>query len=500
MKILLGTDILLYYLFKSEYVDGIHQLFNWINKIKADKIVDISSIAIITHFIPISNLYKLQSCIPLKIVPPLTPKVHLLRSKIDTCKSYAHKSAKSTLAHINLLDRGLVDFLITENEKTHHLAQEIGLDSRIFTIERFIEKCTIEYRELDENKGVAVSKCKFGSLSIEDSFFYDFKKEYNPYFVKWFHNKANDEVFVSADNKGKIKAFLKLKVEDKEENYSDIHPTFSPCRRLKISSFKVDYNGQKLGERFIRIITQEAISNFVDEVYFTIFNNNKSRKRLIKMLKAWGFEKHGEKMSSKSYNELVFVKKMRYNKEYNLMENYPFHQVPKQAFIIPLNKTYIYQLLPQDTLFKNDLDIIPAKRAIKKVVILKNSHVIVKSGSGLLFHQISSENHRIIAVGIAEKSYTNFDNYQEFYNRCRKRSLLSNNELMDFWNKTNMSPMVIEFLYICGIEDTTIDNSKLETNNINTSNLVPLYPTEISTEQYINLLSNTSYEMYFTSN
>lgn len=41
-------------------------------------------------------------------------------------------------------------------------------------------------------------------------------------------------------------SFLYLKVEDENENYSNINPQFSPKRRLKIGTFKVISNGFRL--------------------------------------------------------------------------------------------------------------------------------------------------------------------------------------------------------------------------------------------------------------
>ena len=65
---------------------------------------------------------------------------------------------------------------------------------------------------------------------------------------------------------------LKLKIEDVDEDYSDIIPLFPKAKRLKICSLKVDYTGEKLGERFMRIIFDHALENKVDEIYVTIFN------------------------------------------------------------------------------------------------------------------------------------------------------------------------------------------------------------------------------------
>lgn len=502
MKVLIGTDILLCYLLKADYIDGIQLLIKWLNKIKAQKTVDISSVAILTNFAPISKFDKLNSFTFLEKLPSLTTKVCTLRSKISKLLYVERKSARTVLAHLNLLDTGNVDYLVTENEQLHLLSQEIGLDSRVYTIESFIEKCSIEHRSLDDTKGAIVRICKFGSLSINDSFFNDFKREYNPYFINWFNNKADDDVFISTDKKGRLKALLKLKIEDNTEDYSDIYPVFQPSKRLKISSMKVNYNGQKLGERFMRIIFQTALINHVEEIYVTIFNNSKSRKRLIDMIQTWGFEKYGEKDCGKPYKEQVYVKKMKDTIKNDVMKNYPIHHLPHKAFIIPLNKTYVSQLLPQDTLFEDKLDIIPAKRAIKKVVILNNSEKEICSGMGLLFYQNSLEKDekKILAVGIVENTYNNFKTYQEFYNRCRKRSILSDKELTNYWIKAGRKPIVVEFLYIYGVENFNIDSYELELNKIDTTKMISQSSVEISIKQYLYLLNRTSYEMYLTSN
>lgn len=502
MKVLIGTDILLCYLLKADYIDGIQLLITWLNKIKAQKTVDISSVAILTNFAPISKFDKLNSFTFLKIVPSLTTKVYSLKSKINKFLYVERDSANTALAHLNLLDTNNVDYIVTENEQLHLLSQEIGLDSRVYTIESFIEKCSIEHRSLDDTKGAIVRICKFGSLSINDPFFTDFKREYNPYFINWFNNKADDDVFISTDKKGRLKALLKLKIEDKTEDYSDIYPIFQPLKRLKISSMKVNYNGQKLGERFMRIIFQTALINHVEEIYVTIFNNSRSRKRLIDMIRTWGFEKYGEKDCDKPYKEQVYVKKMKYTFKNDVMKNYPIHHLPHKAFIIPLNKTYIRQLLPQDTLFEDKLDIIPAKRAIKKVVILNKSEEKITSGTGLLFYQNSFEKDekKLIAVGIVENIYDNFETYHEFYNRCRKRSILSDKELTNYWIKANRQPIVVEFLYIYGVESLNIDSNELELNKIDTTKMISQSTIEISIKQYLNLLNRTLYEMYLTSN
>ena len=57
-----------------------------------------------------------------------------------------------------------------------------------------------------------------------------------------------------------LKAFLYLKQENEDENYSNIVPILPPKRRLKIGTFKVAMNGLKLGERFLKIAFDNAVN------------------------------------------------------------------------------------------------------------------------------------------------------------------------------------------------------------------------------------------------
>ncbi len=65
--------------------------------------------------------------------------------------------------------------------------------------------------------------------------------------------------------------FSYLKIENERESYHDINPQFQPKKRLKIGTLKVELNGFRLGERFLKIVFDNAIAQRVDEVYVTIF-------------------------------------------------------------------------------------------------------------------------------------------------------------------------------------------------------------------------------------
>lgn len=74
MNVLIGTDVLLYYLQKQE-LDGIVMLFSWIDKIKSKKFIDLSSIAILTNFVSLDSFEELSSFNILKGIKPKIRKI-----------------------------------------------------------------------------------------------------------------------------------------------------------------------------------------------------------------------------------------------------------------------------------------------------------------------------------------------------------------------------------------------------------------------------------------
>ncbi|WP_308150053.1 hypothetical protein [Spiroplasma sp. AdecLV25b] len=155
-----------------------------------------------------------------------------------------------------------------------------------------------------------IDKLKFSEIDLNDIFFDSLKIDYNEVdFTNWFKMKQENSelVFVyKEENTSKIEGFLYLKVEDINENYHDsIIPNFAPKKRLKIGTFKITKNGYKMGERFLKIIFDNAKLNLVEEVYVTIIENNNEKQILVKLLKEYGFEKWG----IKNEYENVYVKK-----------------------------------------------------------------------------------------------------------------------------------------------------------------------------------------------
>lgn len=491
MNILIGTDILLYYLQKQELVDGMNMMFKWIDRIGAKKIADVSSIAILTHFAPLKSFDELKNYEVFKQLRPKADRIDKLEKELSARYDSVGIEYKPLLAQLNWLFYNDADYLITENSTSHDLAKVLGIDDKVLTIEDFIEKCSIEHRDLDETCGVAIRKVKFGSLDYNDKFFNSFKYDYEPYYHTWFKKKANDYAYIASDEKGQLRGLLKLKLEDKGDDAGLIEPRFHACRRLKISSLKADFTSQKLGQRFMRIVFETALNLKVDEIYITLFPKSPEHLRLVNMIEQWGFFHYG----NKDGNELVFVRDFRKRTTTDPKICFPYQSSSNGIFIVPIYRSYASQLLPPFGYEVNDDDVEPNKRAIKKVLILHKDDVAMKAGSIMLFFQKSDNDpgsRYMLGVGVVENVYRYFPNESQFVARCRKRSILNNSSLKDCWTRAEEKPVVVEFLYAHCFQES-ITTATLNAVGINTKGLHSQCPTSINREQFYSLIKDTKY-------
>src|SRR5207253_1203227 len=119
-----------------------------------------------------------------------------------------------------------VDILITEDRRIHDKAELLGLTTRVFTIDAFLEKVTAENPALADYKVLSVKRALFGRVNLKDPFFDSFRADY-PDFEHWFNRKADETAYVCTSDSEQIVAFLYIKREGPEENYGDIQPRFS---------------------------------------------------------------------------------------------------------------------------------------------------------------------------------------------------------------------------------------------------------------------------------
>jgi len=455
MKALLDTNIIIHREAPRVFNQDIGILYKWLDKAKYQKCI---------HQVTIDEInknpnkdtvdtfsIKLESYERLLTTAPMSPQVQKVAEKFDI-----NENDRSDTVLLNEVFSDRVDILISEDKKIHLKASELNVSDKVFKINSFLEKIVSEHPSLINYKVLSVTKKLFGELNLKDSFFDSFREDYMG-FDKWFNDKANETAYVTFNDKN-ILSFLYIKPEGKDENYSNVYPLFSPKKRLKIGTFKVVSNGVRLGERFLKIIFDNAIQNNVNEIYVTIFDKTDEQRRLISLLEEWGFVYHGKKKTV-SGEELVYVRD--FNAFFNASNpkvSFPFITTNTNTFLIPIYPDYHSDLLPDSYLrTESPFDFTehyPHRNAISKVYISRSIERAIDSGDVLIFYRTAKGGSAyytsvITTIAIVEEKIENIKDESDFILKCRKRSVFTDEGLREFWNyNPRYRPFIINFLAV----------------------------------------------------
>jgi predicted nucleic acid-binding protein len=450
MKVLLDTNIVIHRETVVPLHKGIGQLYRWMDNLNYKKCIHQVTVDEINKLKNEEQLrgysIKLQSYNVLPTTAPLNAAVDAVSRKYDRTS----KDINDTKL-LNEVHSGRVDFLITEDRRIHQKAVELGIADRVFTIDGFLEKVTSENPQLKDYRVLSVRKEYFGNVDLQDEFFETFKEDYKGY-SDWFNGKSDEVAYVCrSDNR--VVAFLYLKLEDENEPYPDIQPTFLRRRRLKVGTLKVSLNGFRLGERLLRIIFDNAERFRVDEIYLTIFPRRVDQERLVNLLEDYGFKLHGTK-TSVSGEEEVYVRDFSPNA--SLAEpkiTYPFMSMKASKFLVPIRPEYHTSLLPDSILRTESPDDFvenePFRNAISKVFISRSIERGLGPGDIIVFYRTGGYYQSVVTtLGIVEEVVTSIKDESHFISLCRKRSVFSDDELKSWWNlRPDNRPFVVNFLY-----------------------------------------------------
>ena len=502
MKVLLDTNILLHREIARVPNKDIGFLFHWFDKLHYEKCISSLSIKEIEKYkdeqIVETIKTKLQNYNLLKTEAPETKEIEEIR------KNDKNENDKIDTSLLKEVFAKRVSYLITEDKGIHKKARLLNIEHLVFSINDFLEKVTAENPELSDYKVLSVKKARFGDLDIKDDFFDSFRKDYKG-FNDWFNSKSEEVSYVCKSQNQKIVAFLYVKVEDETENYLDISPTFLPKKRLKIGTFKVVSTGYKLGERFLKVIFDNALRNNVNEIYVTIFDKTDNQKFLISLLEDWGFKHQGIK-SIPTGDEEVYVKD--FHPTPNLSHpklTYPFINKDRQFFIVPIYPEYHTELLPDSILNterpENFIDDKPHRNAIQKVYFSRSVEKNINPGDIFLFYRTKTPNSNayhtsvITTICIVESKIENISDLDTFVSLCKKRSIFSNAELAKHWNWTSGNrPFVVNFLYLYSFQKRLNLSTLIGLGVISNIDNVPRGFKKITKEQFELILreSNTN--------
>lgn len=334
-------------------------------------------------------------------------------------------------------------------------------------------------------KVLRAKKALIGNLPMGDPFFDSLKSDY-PGFEEWLKRKASESAYVSFDpSRFNIEAFLYLKIENEDEQYNDINPVFAPKRRLKVGTFKVSRNGVRLGERFIKIVFDNAVAENVDEIYVTIFDRTDNQKRLIDLLTAWGFEHWG----NKGY-ESVFVRPLRKLYQINkLQECYPIVKA-NRVFLMPINPDYHTGLFP-DSILNNEsrLDFVEDSTYSNGITknYISHSHVRnVRKGDLIVVYRTGGY-HKSVVTTLCEAAEDSHicSNFEELISYAGSLTIFNENELKKEWDKykDHNRPFVQRLLHIFSFPKRPTLAALIDRGVIADVNSAPRGFTEITQDQ-----------------
>lgn len=447
MKALLDTNIIIHREANKIVSQDIGILYRWLDRGLYTKCIHSATIEEVKKN-PCKEtvdlfLVKLESYEIIDIPSPLQDEVKTVSRHFDTTEN-----DKVDTILLNEIFVGRVDILITEDKKIHRKAKVLGVQDKVFTIDSFLEKTFAEHPELINYKVLNVQKLKFGKIDLNDTFFDTLKEDYVG-FDKWFIRKYDEEAYITINsNNGMLLSFLYLKVEDENENYSNINPRFSAKRRLKVGTFKVISNGFRLGERFVKIIFDNALKNQVQEIYVTIYNKRPEQRRLIELLEQWGFVLWGKKG-----DELVYVRDFSPKFDIkNLKCCFPYISKEKNVYIVPIYPEYHTELLPDSILNTESseefIEDFPHRNCINKVYVSRAMEPYPSIGDILVFYRTGGYYKSVITtIGEVVEVKADFQDENDFILYCRKKSVYPEQALREMWRYSARKPFVVNFLY-----------------------------------------------------
>jgi hypothetical protein len=264
-----------------------------------------------------------------------------------------------------------------------------------------------------------------------------------------------------------------------------------------VGTLKVVSNGLRLGERFLKIIFDNALINKVDDIYVTLFDKRDDEKRLIVLFEEWGFKLHGKKQSS-SGEELVYLRSFKpaYDSK-NPKWTYPYLSRRENVFLVSIRPPYHTELLP-DSILKTEspgdfIDNEPHRNAISKVFISRSLEKGLDVGDLIIFYRTGGYYQAVIStIGIVEKVIIDIKDEEDFISKCRKRSIFTDEELKEHWNfEKAMRPFIVNFLYAYSFPKRIILKDLIDLGIIKNIASAPRGFTKITTNQFNIIMRET---------
>ena len=279
----------------------------------------------------------------------------------------------------------------------------------------------------------------FAEIDLQDPFFQSLRDDYVG-FDEWFRKKYDQDAFVQYDDNHEIIGFLYLKVE--ENLVDDIVPIIQAKKILKVGTFKIEAHGTKMGEQFIKIISDYAVSEQVDVCYVTIFEKHAS---LINLVQQFGFDYYGTKGNG-AKKENVYLKQMRMTGDIN--KDFPLvNSRGVKKYLLCIYPNYHSIMFPDSILTTENKEIIKDvsyTNSIHKIYVctmrqvenLKYGDIVVvyRTAEDGRYAEYSSVATSVCVVEEVKKQ-DEFSGFDKFYEYACKYSVFDREDLHKWYNK-----------------------------------------------------------------
>lgn len=343
---------------------------------------------------------------------------------------------------------GRVDFLITEDKGILRKAEALFIRNRVMTIEEFVHEMERSNPTLVDYEVLSIKKDYIGELDFKDPFFDSLKEDYGySDFESWLNRKSGETAYIFKNKDGRLEGFLYLKQEDESEPFSDFEKPMKKQKWLKVGTFKNAVKGRRVGERFLKIIFDNALRLDVDGIYVTLFERKREEVRLLmELMKKWGFVP----FCHKTNGELVMVKEMRhYDEEETSMFNYPLQKKHPAYTFIPIEAKWHGKLFPDLHLRNENMSIYenePCSYAVEKIYVCGWREVKAVPGDIAFIYRMgeySPKKYHSVVSGMAIIEEIFYPNTEAAYlDAVKNKSVFTEEELKSFYREKKYRTVV----------------------------------------------------------
>lgn len=464
--------------------------YRWIDKMNGTKFVHPNTFIELEKYkdekIKNSILKKLES------YEKLIPSSEKTTDYEEICSRFSN-DINSKIDNEILLQvyNGTVDYLITSDIGILRKAKQLYIKENVLTPYEFLVLIEKENPKLVEYDVLSIKLVPIGTIDINDKFFDTLREDYGGSdFNNWLKKKNTEPAYIFQNKEG-LQGFLYLKTEDEDEDYSNFSPKFNPAKRLKVGTFKISQRGLRLGERFIKIIIDNAIRRNVDEVYVTIFEDKRSEVVYLKaILEQWGFVKKAINVKN---GETVLVKDMRhYDNNKNPKFNYPLLKQNAKISILPIISQYHTKLFPDLHLKHEDMNLydeMACRYAIEKIYVCGCKQVNCVPGDLVCIYRMGdyykTYTSVVSGIGIIQEIMYIY-NEDSFIKECKNKSVFTEEELRILFRNIGYRT-IIKILFLEGFENK-INLATLRNSGILSENDAPRINTMLSRTSFSKLM------------